>query len=341
MPKRATTIEDVARAAGVSRTTAIFALNRSERIKLAAKTRQKVLDTAERLGYRRNGLASALSRGRTGTIGVIARLPSDEGTQAPGIYISSAVLGIMQAATRSGLRTTLLPTSPEHPLTVDEAVDQRVDGLILVSMVEGENDELVQGIYASGFPCVSTGSGYAERRILADNYGGTVAAVELLLSLGHRRIAYLGERLGSLSSTQRFEAVRDTLAHHTIPFDADRLAIRLSDLPALFGRPAHECITGLMCFNDWTAAEAVRTASQAGLRVPEDLSVIGFDNSVIAETYHPRLTTVHASMQEQAEAALTVLHALWRGENPVLPPPLPTRLIVRESTGPSPAGAEA
>jgi LacI family transcriptional regulator len=338
MPKRATTIEDVAREAGVSRTTAIFALNRSDRIKLAAETRQRVLDTAERLGYRRNGLAAALSRGRTGTIGVIARLPSDEGTQAPGIYIGAAVLGIMQVATRNNLRTALLPTSPEHPLSVDEAVDQRVDGLILVSMAEGENDALARGIYASGFPCVSTGSGYAERRILADNYGGAVAAVEHLLALGHRRIAYLGEREGNLASAQRFEAVRDTLARNEVPFDAEGLAVRIPDLPALFARPADERITGLMCFNDWMAAEAVRAASREGLLVPKDVSVVGFDNSVVAETCLPRLTTVHASMQEQAEAALAVLHALWKGEEPVLPPPLPTRLIVRESTAPPPIG---
>jgi DNA-binding LacI/PurR family transcriptional regulator len=336
MPKRATTIEDVARAAGVSRTTAIFALNRSERIKLAAATRQRVIDTAERLGYRRNGLASALSRGKTGTIGVIARLPSAEGSQAPGIYISSAVLGIMQAATRAGLRTTLLPTSTEHPLSVDEAVDQRVDGLILVSLADGEDDALARGIYASGFPCVSTGSGYAERRILADNYGGTVAAMEHLLSLGHRRIRYLGARAGSLSSSQRFEAVRDTLARHAVPCDVDRLAVHTEEMLSLLALTAAERPTAFLCFNDWMASEAVRLAFRAGLRVPEELSVIGFDNSVVAETCHPRLTTVHASMQEQAEAALSVLHALWRGEEPTLPPPLPTRLVVRESAAPPP-----
>lgn len=323
---KAVTINDVAREAGVSKTTAVFVLNDRPGFGASEGTRTRVRDAAQKLGYRRSGLARALSTGRIYTVGVVLRL--DGGYLHYSVYAKDVLAAMARACRAAGLRLTLIPFL-EGSLAVDEVVDQRVDGLILVSHYD---DVFAQQVYASRFPTVSIGSGYAERLIDIDQRGGVRAATEYLMGLGHRKIGHV--QGGTLTS----RAAQERRAGYLDAMEAAGLEPHCDTLPeALTKLTTPERPTAFVTYNDNAAWQLTVAARDAGLRIPDDLSVIGFDNNVLAETAVPPLTTVENPLDAQAEGALKALQCLWQGKEPPPMAPIPTRLIHRHSTA-APAG---
>jgi LacI family transcriptional regulator len=209
-----------------------------------------------------------------------------------------------------------------------------VDGLIIAS---ARDSEFVRGVYAAGIPCVEVGSGYGKRLIHSDNEGAAALAVAHLTALGHRRIAHWRGQSDSYASRHRVEGFVSAARQRGLrPEDTPVLASREA-VSAALRRPAAARPTAVFAVNDYQASITLDIARGAGLRVPEDLSVIGFDNNVLAEAARPTLTTIQNPLDEQADAAIALLQALWRGEqNPPLPPAIPTKLIIRESTAIAP-----
>ncbi len=327
MPVRQTrpTLRDVAEAAGVSKTTAVFVLNERPGISIPEETRTRVHDAAKRLGYRRNGLAAALSRGKIGSIGiVISTSPAWRDLELGDGYLLGILLGAARATSAAGLRLTTISYSAENPPIPDEVTDNRVDGLILVGIME---EEFTRAIYATGFPCVTIGSGYALRRITVDNVSGATQAVEHLISLGHRRIAYASPGLTE-ADRERGQGWRETMARAGLATDGleqdwEPLLERLKA-----GGP--DCPTAVFCRNDSYAALLMRAARQNGLRVPEDLSVVGFDSGIIAEAMD--LTSVRNPLPEQTVRAVEILSRLTAGDEMPALVTLPAELTVRRST---------
>lgn len=323
------TLRDVAEAAGVSKTTAVFVLNERPNFSIPEETRSRVQNAAKRLGYRRNGLAAALSSGKTGSIGIVLSMSSaSRDPQLADDYLLGIMLGASRAACAAGLRLTTIAYTTEKPLTPDEVTDNRVDGLILVGILE---EEITRAIYATGFPCVTIGSGYAERRITADNVGGATKAVEHLVALGHRRIAYATPAITE-ADRERRQGWADTLQRYGLPTEGldqdweplmERVLSRSPDSP-----------TAIFCRNDGYAAMILRLARQNGIRVPEDLSLVGFDSGVVAEAID--LTSVRNPLLEQTTCAVEILNSLIAGEDPPALTTLPTELNVRHSTAPPP-----
>jgi LacI family transcriptional regulator len=315
----------VAAAAGVSKTTAVFVLNERPNFSVPDETRTRVHNAAKHLGYRRNGLAAALSRGKTGSIGIVVNTSSaSQDTELNDGYLLGILLGATRAASASGLRLTTIVYSPDNPPTPDEVTDNRVDGLILVGIME---ESFTRTVYETGFPCVTVGSGYAQRRVTADNVAGATVAVEHLVSLGHRRIAYASPALTEADS-ERSQGWRETMARHGLTTEGleqdwepllDRVVSRTPDSP-----------TAIFCRNDSYAALLIRAARKNGIRVPEDLSVVGFDSGIIAEAMD--LTSVRNPLPEQAVCAVDILSRLIAGEEPPALLTLPTQLHVRRST---------
>ena len=319
---KAVTINDVAREAGVSKTTAVFVLNNRPGFSAAEGTRTRVREAAQKLGYRRSGLARALSTGRIYTVGVVLRM--DGGNLHYSVYAKDVLVAMAHACRAAGLRLTLIPFPAEGTLSVDDVIDHRVDGLILVSHYA---DDFARQVYASRFPTVSIGSGYAERLVDIDQCGGVREATEHLIALGHRRIVYAqGQNLESRAVSERrqghIEAMEAAgLEPHCDTFPGVLISLTLADPP-----------TAVIAYNDDMAWQLTVAARAAGLRVPDDLSIIGFDNNVLAETAVPSLTTVENPLDAQAEGALKVLQCLWQGKEPPPMAPIATRLIHRQST---------
>jgi LacI family transcriptional regulator len=324
LDRRRITLRDVAEEAGVSKTTAVFVLNQRPNFSVPEETRRRIHDAAARLGYRRNGLAAALSRGRTGTIGLIVQTSSTPDGPALGEdFLLGALLSATHAAANAGLRLTTIPYNQRNPPTADDVTDKRVDGLILVAI---QDEAFARSVYATGYPCVTIGSGYAERRIVPDNRSGAAAAVAHLADLGHRYIAYLSNEGNTVSQERREGWKRGLYEYGCTGIESSNH----NDLAAYIAGTDPERPTAVVCFNDGRAAQLIHAAEKCGLSAPQDFSVIGFDNGVVAQSL--QLTTVHTGMLEQTAAAIDLIKRLANGETVEAPPPISTRLIVRRST---------
>jgi DNA-binding LacI/PurR family transcriptional regulator len=335
--QRTITINDVARAAGVSKATASVALNTGSgpgaTVRVASETRLRIRKVAEELGYSKSGLALALSSGRTYTVGLVSQLDSLTGNiHSFNAYQKDIVIAVTCACARAGLRMTTILVNTPGMTTAADVADGRVDGAILASI---RDDGLGEQIFKRGFPAVSIGSGYAERRVWPDNHGGMRQAVEHLYALGHRRILYVGYPLdgeGHWTKLQRVAGYEDALSALGLPAQSGDVR----ELTAIFDTAPDARPTACVCFNDLIASDVLRWARHRGISVPNELSVVGFDDSAIARDADPRLTTIENPIDAQAETAVSLLQALWRHEPVVSPPPMPTRLIVRESTAAAP-----
>jgi DNA-binding LacI/PurR family transcriptional regulator len=324
---------DVARAAGVSKATAAAALNERTRSRVAGATRQRIEEAAATLGYERSALAVALSVGRTYTVGLVSQVDNSQKTTAQiNAYQKDVMLAVTCACARAGLRlATILVHSP-GTVAAAEITDGRIDGAVLATL---RDETLAEEVFRRGFPAVTIGSGYSELRVAPDNQGSMRQAVEHLISLGHRRIAFVGYALSAVdtwTSQGRIDGYTEAmLAGGLVPCilsDVNQYA----DLQEAFSAAPEERPTACVCFNDSVALGVMRWARARGLRLPDDLSVVGFDDGVLATSTEPPLTTIENPVDTQAELAISLLQSLWRGEKVVSPPPVSTRLIVREST---------
>ena len=321
------TLRDVAEAAGVSKTTAVFVLNERPNFSIPDETRNRVRNAAQRLGYRRNGLAAALSQGKTGSLGIVISISSAlTDPQLGEDYLLGILLGTARATSGAGLRLTTIAYSRENPPTPEEVTDSRVDGLILVGVLE---EAFTRAIYATDFPCVTIGSGYAPRRITADNIGGGAQATEHLIALGHSRIAYASPNMTE-ADRERGQGWRETMQRHGL--STDGLEQDWEPLLARLLERSPDGPTAVFCRNDGYAAFLMRAVRQNGLRIPEDVSIVGFDSGILSEAMG--LTSVRNPLPEQTANAVHVLNRLIAGEEVPALVSLPTELIVRQSTAP-------
>lgn len=331
------TVEDVALEAGVSKTTAASILREAPNFQVSEATRHRVLEAARALGYRRHAVAVALSSGRTNTVGLLLPLAAiDARMPTSRIYGQDIFVAVFQAASRAGLRVTAIPLphadNPHLPL--QDLTDRSVDGIVMASVPSAE---FVREVYQSGIPCVEIGSGHGRHLIHPDNEGGIEAAVAHLVALGHRRIVHWRGAGDNYASVHRHKGFAAASERHKLPATSTWVVRAQEEITALLRLPPIQRPTAVVAYNDYQACLALDIAREIGLRVPDDLSVVGFDDNILAEAARPQLSTIRNSLSVQAEAAITLLQALCRGEEPESPAPVPTQLIIRHSTGPAPS----
>jgi LacI family transcriptional regulator len=329
MRREAVTIVDVARKAGVSKTTVSCVLNNAPGFSVPEETRQRVFDAAAALGYRRNTLAAALRSGRMNTVGIVPPSPlhPDRDAHAGSVYIKDLLLALCAAAAQTRMNATIWAEKPHASLTVADALDQRVDGMVLAGLY-GAGD-FVRAVYAAGVPCVEIGSRFGDYQVHPDNRGGAALAADHLTGLGHRRIVHWRGPERVFSATERREGFLAVLEARGIP-----------DVPVVYGAQElaehlgrEDRPTALFAYNDASAVAALDLARELGLSVPRDLSIVGFDDNILATTARPRLTSVRNPLDGIARAAMELLEAQMRGQPPEPGPrTIPTRLSVREST---------
>lgn len=330
------TIFDVAKHAGVSIGTVSRVLNNRNRV--SKETRDKVLHAIHVLDYHPNSFAQGLASQQTETIGLVIPQVNDP-------FFYGILRGVEDVVTSAGY--TLLIVSQPHR-TAESHYGRlfrrgHVDAMILASInvYPDEISKIVQG----GVPVVfiQQNPGKDFPAVVADNYGGMSELTQHLLGHGFRRFAYITGTDHTPDNRDRLRAIRDTLADHGLTLEPQfvvegdylrgsghRAMLRLLDLPE---RPEV-----LIAGNDQMAVDAMQAANENGLRVPDDIAIVGFDDVPLASYISPSLTTVHQPVYEigvqAARLAFDLLQASATGKEVVLPKiVLPTSLVIRRSCG--------
>jgi len=311
-------IRDVARVAGVSVTTVSHVLNDSPHTRISDTTRQRVRDIASQLGYGPNRMAQGLRTQRSRMIGLI----SEEVATTP--HAGRIILGAQAAAREAGFTLVLINSDHDASeeskrLDVAALVDSQVDGILYATMYHREVS-LPPNLHA--MPAVlidaSDRAGLVPSAV-PDEYEGARAAVRALLGAGHRRIGFTNNTDDVPATRLRLAGYRDVLVEAGIEFDASLVVSAVSEVKGGY-HAATELLeladrpTGLFCYNDRMAMGAYRAAAEHGLTIPNDLSVVGFDNQeIIADSLYPGLTTVALPHYEMGSWAVDVLVGILNG----------------------------
>lgn len=333
------TIKDVAKAAGVSITTVSRVLNQYSDVN--PKTRVKVLKVVEQLGYRPNSVARSLVMNRTNTVGLVV---SDLSRSRNGHHFMFEVLcGINDRVQELGYDLVLFSTSTtaqKKTPYMDFVRQRRVDGVLMMGI--RLDDPYTQEVVESSVPSVLIDVPLTSETcsyVSTDNVCGARLAVEHLIGLGHRRIGFVNGHAQAAVSQDRLQGYRMALEAGGLDYNPElvfygnfeqldgaagvaELMERFADLSAVFFA------------SDLMALGALKYMQNQGLRVPEQLSIVGYDDIELAALMQPMITTVRQKRYEMgrsaAEALIRILEQSEKGRGIILPP----ELVVRETTAP-------
>ncbi len=334
--RRKLTLRDLSERLGLARSTVSRALRDDPQI--ATATRERVRELADALGYRANAAARALTRREAQAVGLM--LPRSSQLIFANPYFSELLLGISSRAEQGGF-PLLLSTAPHPDFTV-WLREGRVDGLLVLgSSVTDADVPGLNALVEARYPVVVIHAG--PRALGAVSVGsneraGVWQALAHLERLGHRRVALLSGPRGSRYAERRIRAYRSGVA--SFGLEADRQLLIASDdsraggaaaCRELLARKAR--VDAILADNDLVALGAMESLAAAGMRVPEDVSVVGFDDTPLAAVASPALTSVRQPTRRIGEIAFDALLALMAGRR-VSSVRLATRLVVRDSTGP-------
>ncbi len=342
---RKPTSADVARRAGVSRTTVSFVLNGLADVRIPEDTRLRVLDAARDLEYHPNAAARSLARQQTLTLGLVLcqsaeRLSGDA-------VLPAVIAGVTSVASAAGFKLLLQTADPATRADAYLGLvrEAHIDGMILSG--PRSDDRQVLRLHAEKFPVVLLGRlpGSDVPFVDVDNEAAARVAVEHLIAHGHQRIACITSGpVEYTASAGRLAGYRAALEAHGLPFEpslveyGDHWEKGHEAMQALLALPHRP--TAVFVASDVVALGALQAAQAAGLRVPQNLAVVGFDDIPLAQHVAPPLTTVRLPAQHLgAEAARVLVEVLQSGVRPS-PVLLPTTLVVRDSCGAHPAEAQ-
>jgi DNA-binding LacI/PurR family transcriptional regulator len=336
MSKVRPTIADVATRAGVSKGAVSFALN--GRPGLAQATVDRILAAADELGWRPSNRARSLSVSKAFALGLV--ITRDPAVLSSDPFFPAFIAGVESVLAPRGQALVLQVVTPGEEEAVGYrrlAQDGRVDGIFLSDL--RHDDPRIDLLVELGLPAVTLNRPEGSSpfpAVCLDDRPGTIAVVEHLLELGHRRIGHVAGPPAFVHATARSDAFVSALAEAGL----EPVAIEVSDFTAAGGTEATRRLlalpeppTAIVYANDRMAIAGIGAAHQAGLKVPSDVSIAGFDDSELAEFVHPGLTTVRADPFGFGAAAAQTLNRLIDGDGEVPDVELPpARLVIRRST---------
>jgi DNA-binding LacI/PurR family transcriptional regulator len=336
--KKRSTSFDVAELAGVSRTTVSFVLNNVMDVSISEVTRQRVLDAAKKLHYHPNVAGKKLVSGKSDTVGlVLCQSPEQIFADA---FLPQVILGVEQAAIQQGFHVLLKPIDPNDAGGYTSLIrENHVDGILLSG--PRQDDQALIELYEEGVPVMLMGQMPHTKMPFVDvnATAGAEAAVRHLLSLGHRRIGMITNApLNYTSAQQRRSGYCQALESAGLIVDASFL--QEGNYTPTSGFTAMKTlldisppITAVFVASDVVAIGAMLAIKRAGLRIPADIAIVGFDDIPLAEFFDPPLTTVHLPAYGLGLAAGERLIRLIQGEglneNSLL---LESNLITRQSS---------
>jgi DNA-binding LacI/PurR family transcriptional regulator len=333
-----TTINDIARHAGVSHTTVSRALNHSPLI--SDQTTERIQEIAAELGYHPSAAARSLKTNRSQVVGVIVSHIADP-------YFSEVLQGIDDVAQENGY--SLFIASAQHDPVRENSIVQtmrehRVDGVILCS--PNFTAEQSNQLNSYDIPIVALNNQASEGyrfAIYHDDVDGSRQVCQHLIDLGHHKIAYLGNSMAGRTTQERLAGFKGAIEQANLPVRPEYVyqvsgnnpAQGLEGVEYFFSLP--ERPTAMICYNDLMAIGALKGLHQRGLRVPEEMSVTGFDNIMYSDYTKPPLTTIDQPKRSLgAEAARLMFTQLNPDSSSLLEGTrikrLQGRLIIRQST---------
>ena len=334
--RRAPTIEEVARRAGVGRGTASRVVNGSPHVSDAA--RSAVRAAIEQLGYVPNRAARSLVTRRTDTIALVVSEPEDRFFGDP--FFAATVRGIGErlAASPFQLVLTMASTDRDRERIAAYLTDQHVDGVLLISL--HSDDGLSRTLEARGVPTVCGGrpaAGAPPVVVDAENRTGGSLAVEHLLARGRRRVATITGPQDMSSARDRLQGARDAMAAAGLAHEDLRVAP--GDYSEMSGEEGMRALLAegarpdaVFAASDLMAVGALRVLREAGLSVPGDVAVVGFDDAPVCRHTEPQLTTVAQPVVEMGAVMADLLLDRIAGREVAAETVLPTRLVVRGSS---------
>ena len=337
----AVTLKDVALRAGTSPAAVSATLNGTlgKSTRVGKETRERILAAAAELGYVSNPIAKSLATGRTGVLGLM--LPYHSSFLEHDPFITNVMNGLLAEAVRQRYNVMLYTaTSEEEGDSAATMVDSRVDGVVLVIPPSGS--PIFENCARRGIAVVSVlkqPESPEEYVVNSNDYDGGRLATQHLIDLGHRRIAHISGNEQVTTTPVRRQGYLDAMTEAGLDPDPSLLihggfsrdggaaaTRRLLELPQ---RP-----TAVFCANDLCAHGAIQTAIGAGLRVPDDLAVVGYDDTWYSTMTQPPLTTVNMAIEAMgARAARLLIAQVEGGSTTERQPVLPVSLTVRESCG--------
>jgi LacI family transcriptional regulator len=331
----APTIYDVAREAGVSYSTVSRTLSGYEFVK--SSTKEKVLQAAEKLGYVPNQQARSLAGGRSNLIGVLVPALSNS-------YVSEILRGVDEELAKSNYNLILYTThrhQGKESTYVATIMNGAAEGLILVVPMIAQS--YLDALREQDFPHVLIDQSDKTEKSSAvngTNWQGAYEAAQYLINLGHRRIGFVAGLSGLNSAAERLDGFATALSEHGIPLRNEFIVE--GGFREKWGYRAAEAIlslpelpTAIFAANDLSAFGTIEAIREHGLRIPEDISVVGFDDVPQASQVYPKLTTVRQPLDQMGREAVTLL--LEQLESPAIGKrqvTLETQLVIRDSCCP-------
>ena len=316
--KRQVTLSDIAATLGVAPMTVSRVVNGNGYV--SYETRERVLQAVKTMNYRPNGVARNLKRQRTETVGLVLGDISNP-------YSAELANAVRERLWSSGYN--LFICISEHSATEDitafeSLVDHNVDGIIVATRSNAEGDEHLRDIVDSHMPVVVIGRDFrcdGVDYVSADNLTGGFEATQHLIDLGHRRIGFIGADMKNRGSLKRLQGYLNALKAHDIEVD-ERLVTGRKE--AVSGVPGYSTEkmgyegmkrllslpkppTAVFARNDFTAIGAMTAIKEAGLSIPKDIAIVGFDDIPMATHTSPPLTTVRQPMRLQGQLAAEML----------------------------------
>ena len=333
------TASDVAKLAGVSPMTVSRVINGEARVR--DSTREAVAAAIKKLGYSPNKAARSLASANPIKIGLLFSNPSST-------FLSAMLLGVMEHARQSDTQVFVVECATVDKATavVSEMQDDGVDGILLAPPL-CDSREIIRLLKSGRVPAVTIGAEQAEERVSSvniDDYRASQVMTRYLLQLGHRRIGFIIGSEGQSASRLRFDGFRDATLEAGLETPSELIIQGEFSYRSGFEGAARLLAlakppTAIIACNDDMAAGVIAVAHRHHLDVPRDLSVCGFDDTLLATTVWPEITTIRQPVSEMANRAISILESCIRRLRSGVAPEyehvqLPFRLMERDSSAP-------
>ena len=337
MKPHQTTIIDIARQLNLSKATVSRALTGHPHVN--AETRRKILELAQQLNYQRNQVAISLLTSQTHTVGIMV-------PEFISYFFPKVIIGAQEALTEAGYNVVICHSNESYETEVTNAralMASRVDGLIVSHTKETRNFDHFRQFQRQGIPVVFFNRVCEDMdvpKVVVDDYAGALEAVEHLIQTGRRRIAHLAGPNTLPNSRNRLNGYRDALQKHGLPVESDLiisydLTLEKANIYVNHLLNLPQPPDALFAINDPTAIEALTVIKGRGLRVPDDVAVVGFSDDPLSALIEPGLTTVaqpvHEIGQQAARLLVEQLNA-HDGDVASKTVVLPSHLVIRGST---------
>lgn len=336
------TIRDVAKLAGVAVSTASLALNNKKRVSEA--TRKKVIEAARKLNYYPSSIARRFTLGKTHTIALCAFISGEHplgGFYMPVIHGITDVVSASNYSFQLDIRREYQSSSTKRETLARLAKHKMVDGLLILSHWPLSLKEVIE-LGQMGFPHVIVDgsiSGGEANCVEVDNFGGAVQAVEYLIGLDHGKIGFITGPPDQQHSMERIRGYKEALKINNMEYDEK--IIFQGDFHKKSGQEGMRYLlsfssppSAVFFANDNMALAAMKVIRENRLRIPEDISIVGFDDIEVASQLDPPLTTVRQPLYQMGSEAARLLFALLNEEkSDPQKTVLDTQLVIRESCG--------